>query len=125
MPDFKKIIPADSAPPVGPYTPGIDTGDFIFFSGQIALDKEGNFHGESLESECTQVFKNLDALFVAAKITKENVVKTTVFLKNIDDFEAVNKRYAEYFGDHKPARSCVQAVLPVNATVEIEVIAKR
>ena len=120
-----QIFPENSAQALGPYSPAFDTGNFIFFSGQIALDSEGVFHNESLESECEQVFKNIDVLLSASKCEKTNIVKTTVFLDDLHNFSAFNTLYSEYLGDHKPARSCVQVVLPKNARVEIEVLVKR
>ena len=123
---MKPIKSAKIAPPIGPYSAGISCEDLVFFSGQIALDAEGNFHGDSLETELGQVFKNIKNLLAAAKIKKENVVKTTVFLTNLSDFGAVNQKYAEFFAPHAPARSCVQvAGLPMGAKVEIEVLAAR
>lgn len=119
------LYPNNCAKALGPYSPAMDTGEFIFFSGQIAVDNKGFFHNETLESESMQVFKNIDVLLKAATISKQNIVKTTVFLSDLENFEAFNTLYAEYFEDHKPARSCVQVVLPKNARVEVEVIAKR
>ena len=119
------LYPENSAQALGPYSPAMDTGNFIFFSGQIALDSDGNFHNESLESEAKQVFANIDVLLKTAGCTRENIVKTTVFLDDLENFSAFNDLYAEYFGDHKPARSCVQVILPKNARVEVEVLVKR
>ncbi len=119
------LYPENSAKALGPYSPAMDTGRFIFFSGQIALDAEGKFHDESLESESVQVFKNIDTLLKAAGCAKENIVKATVFLRDLKDFEAFNVLYSEYLEGHKPARSCVQVVLPKNARVEVEVLVQR
>lgn len=103
----------------------MDCGEFIFFSGQIALDSEGNFCNQSLETEMMQIFKNIDALLEAGKVQKTNIVKVTAFLSDLQNFEKFNELYAQYFGDHKPARSTLQVVLPKNARVEVEVIVKR
>ena len=119
------LYPNNCARALGPHAPAMDTGEFIFFSGQIAVDSEGNFHNESLESESEQIFKNIDILLKAGNVKKSNIVKTTVFLSDLQNFEAFNNLYAEYFGDHKPARSCVQVILPKNARVEVEVIVKK
>lgn len=119
------LYPENSAHALGPYSPALDTGNLVFFSGQIALDSEGVFHNESLESECEQVFKNIDVLLAAAKASKKNIVKVTVFLDDLKNFSAFNALYSEYLGSYKPARSCVQVVLPKNARVEIEVLVKR
>ena len=119
------LFPENSAKALGPYSPALDTGSFVFFSGQIALDSNGEFLNDSLESECEQVFKNIDVLLQAAECKKENIVKTTIFLDDLENFSEFNTLYAEYFGNHKPARSCVQVGLPKNARVEIEVLVKR
>lgn len=123
--ECNSLYPENCAKALGPYSPAMDTGDFIFFSGQIALDSDGNFCNNSLESESEQVFKNIDALLVSAQCTKENIVKVTVFLDDLENFSAFNTLYEQYLGAHKPARSCVQVVLPKNARVEVEVIVKR
>jgi len=110
--------------PVGAYSQGVRVGNFYFFSGQIALDSGGNFHGESVEAECGQIFENVAAMLSTAGLGVENVVKTTIFLTKISDFERVNKVYANFFKNHRPARSCVEvSALPKNARVEIEVLA--
>ncbi|MEI7511748.1 MAG: Rid family detoxifying hydrolase [Candidatus Peregrinibacteria bacterium] len=123
---FTPIISADSVAPMGPYSPGMDAGDIVFFSGQIALAPDGMFKSESILTELDQIFLNIEGLLHASKLEKTNIVKTTVFLMDLDDFGVMNKRYAEFFGDHKPARSTIQvAKLPAGARVEIEIIAKR
>ncbi len=123
---FHPIIPAHSSAPLGPYSPGMDTGDFLFFSGQIATAPDGSFRNESLETELTQIFENIEALFQASQINKAHVVKVTMFLQDMDDFSFINGKYADFFGIYKPARSTIQvARLPLNARVEIEIIAKR
>ncbi len=120
--EFIKTDMAASA--IGPYSQGVTANGFYFFSGQIALDTDGNFCNESLESEAKQVLKNIEGLLTSQGLTKENVMKATVFLADMGDFQVVNGFYAEYFGGHKPARSTVQvAKLPMDARVEIEVIA--
>ncbi len=122
---FTPLYPNNCAKALGPYSPAMDTGDFIFFSGQIAIDNKGVFHNESLKDESEQVFKNIDILLEAGKVTKQSIVKTTVYLSDLQNFEEFNDLYSEYFGNHKPARSCVQVRLPKNARVEVEVIIKK
>ncbi len=121
----KPLYPEGSAKALGPYAPAFDTGSFVFFSGQIAMDSDGVFHDESLKSESAQVFRNIDVLLKAAECKKENIVKATIFLSDLNNFKEFNDLYAEYLGSHKPARSCVQVVLPKNARVEVEVIVKK
>ena len=99
-------------------------GALLFLSGQIALGADGTLHGETAAEQTPQVLANIGALLAAAGCRPDNVVKTTIFLKDMDDFAAVNAVYGEFFGEAKPARSTVEvARLPKNALVEIEVIA--
>ena len=121
-----KVVQTSNAPAaVGPYSQGMEANGFYFFAGQIALTVEGKFLDEAdVVTQVKQVLKNIDALLTSQGLTKESVVKTTMFLDDMNDFSAVNVIYAEYFGDHKPARSTIEvAKLPLNAKVEIEVIA--
>lgn len=122
---MKLIQTETAAPAIGPYSQGVEANGFIFFSGQIAINTEGQFLDEDIKTQANQVFKNILALLTAEGCTKESVVKCTVFLHDIEkDFVTVNEIYAEFFNGHKPARSSVQvAKLPLNAKVEIEVIA--
>ena len=109
---------------IGPYSQAIKVGDFIFTSGQIALTPEGEMVQEDIELQTAQVMRNLKAVLEAAGSGLQNVVKTTIFLADMDDFAAVNTVYEKWFGGHKPARSTVAAkTLPKNAMVEIECIA--
>ena len=121
-------ILSDQAPaPIGPYSQGMAAeGPFIFTSGQIPLDPQtGSMVGEDIRTQTQQAILNLQAVLRAGGTTLEHVVKTTVFLANMDDFAAMNEVYSEFFGSHPaPARSCVQvARLPKDALVEIEAIA--
>jgi len=113
--------------PIGPYTQAIRAGDFVFLSGQIALDPAtGKLAGNNAAEQAAQVVKNIKAILTAAGLTFDEVVKTTIFLKNMDDFAKVNEVYGEFFDKDPPARSTVSvAALPMNALVEIEVIAMR
>ncbi len=122
-----EFIETNNAPAaIGPYSQGIIFGGFIFFSGQIALTPEGNFLDGDIETQTKQIFKNIEALLRAANVQKTDVVKTTIFLKDMNDFDQVNRMYANFFENHKPARSCVGiSELPKGARIEIEVIAKK
>ena len=123
---MKKVITASGAPAaIGPYSHAISVGDFLYTSGQIALDPAtGKIAGETIEEQTKQVFSNLKAVLAANDMTFENVVKTTVFLIDLNDFAAVNAIYATYFSAQPPARSCVQvAGLPGGSKLEIELVA--
>ncbi len=125
---MKKIVYTDKAPqPIGPYSQGVEVGSLIFFSGQIAIDPEiGNIAATDIEGQTKQVLKNIAALLAEVGLTPENVVKTTVFIKNIGDFGKVNALYGETFAVDSPARSCVEVSnLPAGALVEIEIVAAR
>jgi 2-iminobutanoate/2-iminopropanoate deaminase len=120
-----KSVSTQNAPQaIGPYSQAIKTADLVFTSGQIGLTSEGNMVGNDIESQTRQVLENLSAVLMEAGSSLNNVIKTTVFLSDMEDFAAVNTIYAEYFGAHKPARSTVAVkTLPMNAKVEIECIA--
>lgn len=125
---MKKIVYTDKAPqPIGPYSQGVEVGGLIFFSGQIAIDPEiGNIAATDVEGQTKQILKNIAALLAEVGLTPENVVKTTVFIKNIGDFGKVNALYGETFAVDSPARSCVEVSnLPAGALVEIEIVAAR
>jgi 2-iminobutanoate/2-iminopropanoate deaminase len=115
-----------AAPPVGPYSPAIEAGGFVFLSGQIPLDGDGAVVGATATEQAKQALENLVALLKAAGLTTDSVVKTTIFLTDIGDFLAVNEVYARYFAVPCPARSTVQvAALPKGVKVEIEAVAAR
>ena len=125
---MKKISLTDQAPaPIGPYSQGVEIIGLLFFSGQIAIDPaEGRIVATDVEGQTRQVLANIAALLKEAGLTAENVVKTTVFIKNIADFSKVNALYAGMFGGDAPARSCVEVSnLPAGALVEIEIVAAR
>jgi 2-iminobutanoate/2-iminopropanoate deaminase len=108
---------------IGPYAQAVVVGDLLFTSGQIPLRPDGTLNDGDITVQTTQVLANLKAVIEAAGASLDKVVKTTVFMKNLDDFVAMNKIYGEAFGDHKPARSTVQvAKLPRDVLVEIEAI---
>ena len=121
------IIHTTQAPAaVGPYSQAIRAGNMLFTSGQLGLIPETGLLPEGVEAQAEQSLKNIDAILSEAGFQKTDVVKTTVFIKNMNDFAAVNGIYAAYFGDHKPARSCVEvARLPKEGLVEIEAVAVR
>lgn len=121
----KKIVSTDKAPKaIGPYSQAVVVGEMVYTSGQIGLNPETMEMRETLEEQAHQVCKNLMAVLEAAGSSINNVIKTTVFLDDINDFVAVNEIYAEYFTEPFPARSAVEvAKLPKLAKVEIEVIA--
>lgn len=121
----KKMINAQHAPAaVGPYCHAVQAGNFVFISGQIGLDPESQELVEGIEAQTKQVLENLTEVLKAAGLDMSDVIKTTVFLDDVNDFAVVNGIYETYFGDSKPARSCVEvAALPKGALIEIEVIA--
>ncbi len=120
-----KAIHTDKAPAaIGPYSQGITVNNLFFCSGQIPLTASGELVTGGVKEQTHQVFSNLKAVLEEAGASLETVVKATVFIKNMDDFAQINEIYGGYFGDHKPARSCVEAArLPKDVLVEIEVIA--
>ena len=119
--EMKKLEGA--TPALGPYSAGVAAGGLVFVSGQIPTDPEGNLP-EGIQNQARQSILNVQAVLKAGGSDLQHVVKTTVFLKNMDDFAAVNEVYAEYFnGAVLPARSCVQAAkLPKDMPLEIEAI---
>lgn len=111
---------------VGPYVQAILSGNLLFTSGQLGLIPETGALPEGVEAQARQSLANLQAILDEAGFTKADVVKTTVFLKDMNDFAAVNAIYADFFGDSRPARSCVEvARLPKDGLVEIECVAAR
>lgn len=119
-----QIIQTSNAPQaIGPYAQAVVVGDLLFTSGQIALRPDGTLNDGDIAAQTTQVMTNLKGVIEAAGATLAKVVKTTVFLKNMDDFAAMNQVYGEFFAGHTPARSTVQvAKLPRDVMVEIEAI---
>jgi 2-iminobutanoate/2-iminopropanoate deaminase len=121
----KNVTSTDAPNPIGPYTQGVISGGFLFCSGQVALDPKTNeLVPGDVAVQTEQVMKNLLAVLKEAKMGPENVVKTTVFLRDMADFAKMNEVYARYLGKEPPARSTVAVVgLPKNVSVEIDVIA--
>lgn len=122
----KEIISTDKAPgAIGPYSQAVKTGNMVFVSGQIPIDPAtGNFVSENVAEQTHQVFKNLQAVLEAAGSSLDKVIKTTVFLVDMNDFVVMNEIYGTYFTSDYPARATVQAArLPKDAKVEIDCIA--
>ncbi|WP_067933492.1 RidA family protein [Alicyclobacillus kakegawensis] len=122
-----RIIATDKAPAaIGPYSQAVEVGGVVYTSGQIPLRPDGTLVQGDVEEQVKQVLANLDAVLSAAGVGRTNVVKATIFLTDLADFDTVNEAYGAFFGDHRPARSCVQvAALPKGAKVEIELVAVR
>ncbi|MGI8639771.1 MAG: RidA family protein [Pyrinomonadaceae bacterium] len=123
---MKEIITTENAPgAIGPYSQAIKVENMVFCSGQIPIDPQtGEFVSDDVAEQTRQVLKNLSAVLEAAGANLNNVVKTTVFLADMNDFAAMNGIYAEFFSENKPARATVQAArLPKDARVEIDCIA--
>lgn len=123
---MKDVVLTDRGPkPIGPYSQAIKSNGFLFASGQIAFDpKTGEMVGDDIRLQTERVLENVKAILEAGGVNLLHVVKTTVFLKDMNDFTAMNEIYARYFTAAPPARSTVQAArLPKDALVEIEVIA--
>jgi len=122
----KKIINTISAPaPIGPYNQAVVSGKFLFVSGQIAINSiTGNLNLSDIESETKQVMQNIEAILVAAEMNFSNVVKSTIFLKDMNNFALINQVYGSYFTSDFPARETVEVSrLPKDVNVEISVIA--
>jgi len=118
------IIAENGAPPVGPYSPAIKIGNWLFTSGQGPLDPETKKFPEEFKDQVKAVMENLKCLVEAVGGTMDNIVKTTVFLKDMNKFNKMNRVYKKYFTEKPPARSCVEAArLPLDIEVEIEAIA--
>ena len=124
--NMKKVISTKNAPAaIGPYSQAILSNNTLYCSGQIAIDPAtGNLVMENITAETTQVMQNILEVLKAAKMDFSNVVKCSIFMKNMKDYAAINEVYAKSFGENPPAREAVQvSVLPKNVNVEISVIA--
>ena len=111
---------------IGPYSQAVLTGGLLLTSGQLGLDPETGILPEGVEAQAAQALQNIGAILAEAGYERTDVVKTTIFIRNMGDFAAVNRIYAGFFGDHKPARSCVEvSALPKGGLVEIEAIAAK
>jgi 2-iminobutanoate/2-iminopropanoate deaminase len=125
-PRMRTISTENSPAAIGPYSQAMRSGDLLFTSGQIPIDPaSGEIVSTDFDAQAHQVLKNLSAVLEADGMSLSNIVKTNVFLKDLGDFQVLNGIYAEYFGDHKPARSTIQvARLPLDSLVEIECVAE-
>lgn len=123
---MKKTVNIPNAPtPVGPYSQAVIYNDLMIASGQIAIDPQnGEIKSSSIDIELNQILKNIDELLKEAKLKRSNILKCSIFLKNMDDFNEVNKIYADYFEEPFPARETVEvARLPKDVNIEISFIA--
>jgi len=123
----KKIISTELAPAaVGTYSQGVEHNNTFYFSGQIGLAPQTMEMAEGFQGQLNQILENIDGLLKSQDLTRENIIKTTIFLTDLANFGMVNEAYEGYFSTPYPARSCVEVPrLPKDALVEIEVIAAR
>ena len=121
----KKVVNLPGSTPIAPYSPAIIAGDIVYVSGQVGFDPvERCFYGEDAPAQMRGMLENLKNVLTQAGSGLEKVIKTTVFLTDVNDFDTFNEIYREYFPKDPPARSCVQvAALPKGALIEIEAIA--
>ena len=124
MADRRTVMAAGAPQAIGPYSHAVIIGNMVYTSGQAGLNPETKKIAEGIEAQTDQTMKNLEAILTAAGSSLRNVVKTTVFLADMNDFQAMNRVYGQYFPDKPPARSTVQvARIPLDALVEIEAVA--
>lgn len=122
----KQIITSDKLPVFGPYSIAVEADNFIFVSGQIPIEPATGEMIQDIKKATRQVLANIETILHGAGLKMTNIVKTTIFLKNISDFDTVNEIYAEYFLQEPPARSTIEvSALPKGAPLEIESIAVR
>ncbi|MBF7017908.1 RidA family protein [Staphylococcus durrellii] len=121
-----KVINTNNAPEaLGPYSHATEINGLLFTSGQIPLNTDGQIVSDDVQEQTRQVLENLKVVLGAAGSDIESVVKATIFIKDMNEFQKINEIYGEYFSEHQPARSCVEvARLPKDVKVEIELIAK-
>ncbi|GAA6823788.1 RidA family protein [Staphylococcus sp. 18_1_E_LY] len=121
-----KVINTNNAPEaLGPYSHATEINGLLFTSGQIPLNTDGQIVSDDVQEQTRQVLENLKVVLDAADSSIESVVKATIFIKDMNEFQKINEIYGEYFDAHQPARSCVEvARLPKDVKVEIELIAK-
>ncbi|SDI11928.1 endoribonuclease L-PSP [Alteribacillus persepolensis] len=121
---MKEVYTKNAPQAIGPYSQGIIVNNMFYSSGQIPLTPDGEVVEGGIEEQTHQVFQNVKAVLQEAGASLETVVKTTVFIKDMQDFPVINDVYGQYFSDHQPARSCVEvARLPKDVLIEIEVTA--
>lgn len=123
----RNIVKTDKAPAaVGTYSQGVEYNGVYYFSGQIGMDPANGKLVEGFEAQTKQIMENIDGLLESCNLTREHIIKTSIFVTDLANFGAVNEAYIEYFKEPYPARSCVEVpALPKGALVEIEVIAAR
>ena len=120
------IVPKGAPAPLGPYSPGVWAGELFFVSGQTPIDPVTGAVADAVADQTRQAIRNVQTILEAAGLSLDSVVKSTVFIKNMNDFAAINAVYGECFATPYPARSCVEvARLPKDVLVEIEVVASR
>lgn len=120
------VVPKDAPEPLGPYSLGVWAGELLFVSGQTPIDPATGAIAPEVAAQTHQAIRNVRAILEAAGLTLDDVVKSTLFIKNMDDFAAINTVYATHFAKPYPARSCVEvARLPRDVLVELEVVARR
>ena len=121
----KRIIHTQEAPnAIGPYSQAVLMGNVLFTSGQLGVNPQAGKLEEGVEAQAHAAMRNVGSILKAAGVGYENIIKTTIFLKDLGDFQTVNQVYASYFSSDFPARSCVQvAALPLGGLVEIECVA--
>lgn len=121
---MKEVATKNAPAAIGPYVQGVIVNNLFYSSGQIPLTAEGDLVEGSITEQTNQVFENLKAVLAEAGSSLDKVVKTMVFISDMNEFGELNEEYARHFGEHKPARSCVEVSrLPKDVKVEIEVIA--
>ena len=122
---MKKIIFTENAPKaIGPYSQAVFSNDTLYCSGQIALDKNGILNNQNISDEINQILENLNAILKQVNMDFSNVVKSTIFLKNMNDFNIVNEIYGKFFDTNPPARETVEVSrLPKDVNIEISIIA--
>ena len=122
---METVSTPQSSRAIGPYSQAMQVDGWVYTSGAVGLTPEGTKIGPGVREQTEQTLNNLTAVLGAAGCTLQDVVKATVYLADMDDFTAMNEIYARFFGEHKPARSCVEvARLPIDMRVEIDVVAR-
>jgi 2-iminobutanoate/2-iminopropanoate deaminase len=123
----KKVVNLPGSVPIAPYSPAVEANGFVYVAGQVGFDPvKKRYYGDDIAAQTRGALQNLKTVLECAGSALEKVVKTTIFLTDVEDFDAVNAIYAEYFEKDPPARSCVQvAALPKGALMEIEAVALR
>ncbi len=121
---MKAVHTTEAAPAIGPYSQAIQVGNFLYTSGQVPLTAAGEIVSDDVQEQTHQVIKNITAILTAAGTSLDKIVKTTIFIKDMNHFQAINEVYGGYFQEHKPARSTVEVSrLPKDVLIEIEAIA--